>query len=200
ASLREALAGLDTLAQPTASAFDARGLLADRLKDVPVDPALHALLARGIAAEPAPMVRDGGVIAPGYDAELDELRQLAGDNGAFLLEVEARERERTGIANLRVEYNRVHGFFIEVTRGQTDKVPDDYRRRQTLKNVERYITPELKAWEDKVLSARDRGLAREKLLYEQILAQAAEHAAALARSAAALARIDALAGLAHHAR
>src|SRR5690606_25861594 len=134
------------------------------------------------------------------DPELDELRQLAGDNGAFLLEVESRERERTGIANLRVEYNRVHGFFIEVSRGQADKVPDDYRRRQTLKNVERYITPELKAWEDKVLSARDRGLAREKLLYDQILAQAPEHAAALARSGAVLARIDALAGLAHHAR
>src|SRR5690606_35675774 len=173
ASLRDALGGLDALAQATASAFGAQGLLADCLRDVPVDPALHALLARGIAAEPALAVRDGGVIAPGYDAELDELRQLAGDNGAFLLEVEARERERTGIANLRVEYNRVHGFFIEVSRGQADKVPDDYRRRQTLKNVERYITPELKAWEDKVLSARDRSLGREKLLYEQILAQAA---------------------------
>ncbi|MDY0308371.1 MAG: DNA mismatch repair protein MutS [Castellaniella sp.] len=200
ASLRDALGCLDTLAQTTTAAFDAQRLLADCLRDVPVDPALHALLAQGIAAEPALMVRDGGVIATGYDAELDELRQLAGDNGAFLLEVEARERERTGIANLRVEYNRVHGFFIEVSRGQADKVPDDYRRRQTLKNVERYITPELKAWEDKVLSARDRSLAREKLLYEQILAQAAGHAAALARCAAALAQIDALAGLAYHAR
>src|SRR5690606_24347305 len=199
ASLREALAGLDTLAQPTASAFDARGLLADRLKDVPVDPALHALLARGIAAEPAPMVRDGGVIAPGYDAELDELRQLAGDNGAFLLEVEARERERTGISNLRVEYNKVHGFYIEVTNGQTDKVPDDYRRRQTLKNVERYITPELKAFEDKALSAQERALAREKHLYEQVLQQLSPFIAPLQTIAHALAQLDTLNALAQHA-
>jgi DNA mismatch repair protein MutS len=200
ASLRDALAVLPDLAHATQAAFAAQGLLADSLGDVPMDPALHTLLARGIAAEPALAVRDGGVIAPGYDAELDQLRQLAGDNGAFLMEVETRERERTGIANLRVEYNRVHGFFIEVTRGQADKVPDDYRRRQTLKNAERYITPELKAWEDQVLSARDRGLAREKLLFDQILEQSGAHAAALARSAAALARIDALAALAHHAR
>jgi DNA mismatch repair protein MutS len=200
ASLRDALATLPDLVQATQAAFSAQGLLADSLRDVPVDESLHGLLVDAIAVEPALAIRDGGVIADGYDSELDQLRQLAGDNGSFLLEVEARERERTGIANLRVEYNRVHGYFIEVTRGQTDKVPDDYRRRQTLKNAERYITPELKAWEDQVLSARDRSLAREKLLFDQILEQAAGQAAALARSAAALARIDALAALALHAR
>ena len=109
------------------------------------------------------------MIADGYDAELDELRAIQNNCGEFLLDLETRERARTGIANLKVEYNRVHGFYIEVTRAQSDKVPDDYRRRQTLKNAERYITPELKAFEDKALSAQERALAREKLLYEQLL-------------------------------
>ena len=165
-----------------------------------VDPAAAQLLQRAIAPEPAAQVRDGGVLAAGYDEELDELRRLATDSGEFLMEIEQRERERTGIANLRVEYNRVHGFFIEVSRGQADKVPDDYRRRQTLKNAERYITPELKAWEDKVLSAQERSLTREKWLYEQLLDALIEHAAALSGCAAALAQIDALASLALHAR
>ncbi|WP_417276054.1 DNA mismatch repair protein MutS [Castellaniella sp.] len=200
ASLRDALVLLPPLAQQTHGAFQAHGLLADDLSDIPVAPALAEILQAAIAPEPALMVRDGGVIAPSYDTELDALRQLAGDNGAFLLEIETRERERTGISNLKVEYNRVHGFFIEVSRGQADKVPADYRRRQTLKNVERYITPELKSWEDKVLSARERGLAREKILFEQVLMQCAAHAPALARCAAALARIDALAALAYHAQ
>ena len=102
---------------------------------------------------------DGGVIADGYDAELDELRAMQTNAGEFLVDLEARERERTGIPNLRVEYNRVHGYYIEVTNSHAAKVPDDYRRRQTLKNAERYITPELKAFEDKALSARDRALA-----------------------------------------
>src|SRR5690606_24341205 len=124
----------------------------------------------------------------------------ASDNGEFLVELEARERQRTGIPNLRVEYNRVHGFFIEVTRGQADKVPADYRRRQTLKNAERYITPELKEWEDKVLSAKERSLTREKWLFEQVLDQLAPHVPALSACAASLAHIDALASLAEHAR
>jgi DNA mismatch repair protein MutS len=114
-------------------------------------------------------MRDGGVIAPGYDADLDELRSLNDNCGAYLVDMEARERERTGIASLKVEYNKVHGFYIEVTHANADKIPDDYRRRQTLKNAERYITPELKAFEDKALSAQERALAREKLLYEGIL-------------------------------
>ena len=132
--------------------------LGQLISHLSVDPALAALLVRAIAAEPAVAIRDGGVLATGFDAELDELRGLAADGGDFLVQLEARERERTGISNLRVEFNRVHGFYIEVTKGQTAKVPEDYRRRQTLKNAERYITPELKTWEDKVLSAQDLSL------------------------------------------
>ncbi|WP_296449093.1 DNA mismatch repair protein MutS, partial [Rhodoferax sp. UBA5149] len=124
------------------------------------------LLARAIDPEPAALVRDGGVIATGFDAELDELRAIQTNCDSFLLDLEVREKARTGIANLRVQFNKVHGFFIEVTQGQIDKVPDDYRRRQTLKNAERFITPELKAFEDKALSAQERALTREKWLYE----------------------------------
>ena len=157
------------------------------------------LIERGIALEPAAMVRDGGVIARGFDAELDELRALSENAGQFLVDLETRERARTGIANLRVEYNKVHGFYIEVTHGQTDKVPDDYRRRQTLKNAERYITPELKAFEDKALSAQERALAREKHLYERLVSDLAPHIAALQTIAQALAQLDVLAAFAEHA-
>jgi DNA mismatch repair protein MutS len=162
-------------------------------------PALTDLLERAIAAEPAAMVRDGGVIAAGHDAQLDELRALSQNAGQFLVDLETRERARTGIANLRVEYNKVHGFYIEVSQGQTDKVPDDYRRRQTLKNAERYITPELKAFEDKALSAQERALVREKVLYEALLQELAPHIVALQKIARALAEIDTLAALASHA-
>ncbi len=155
-----------------------------------------ALLQAALLPEPAALVRDGGVIAPGLDAELDELRGIADNCDAFLVALEARERERTGIANLRVQFNKVHGFYIEVTQGQAAKVPDDYRRRQTLKNAERFITPELKAFEDKALSAQERALAREKWLYEQLLAQLQPHVPALTRFARALATLDALAALA----
>ncbi len=157
------------------------------------------LLVRAVAPEPAAMVRDGGVFARGFDAELDELRGLSENAGQFLVELETRERARTGIANLRVEYNKVHGFYIEVTHGQTDKVPDDYRRRQTLKNAERYITPELKVFEDKALSAQDKALVREKLLYEQLLADLAPHIGVLQTIAQALAQLDTLTALTHHA-
>lgn len=157
------------------------------------------LLTRAVLPEPSAMVRDGGVFAPGFDAELDELRGLSENAGAYLVDLETRERARTGIANLRVEFNRVHGFYIEVTHGQTDKVPDDYRRRQTLKNAERYITPELKAFEDKALSAQDKALAREKMLYDQLLADLAPHIAVLQTIAQALAQIDTLAALTRHA-
>jgi DNA mismatch repair protein MutS len=133
------------------------------------------------------------VIADGYDAELDELRAIQNDCGAFLLDLETRERTRTGIVNLKVEYNRVHGFYIEVTHANSDKVPDDYRRRQTLKNAERYVTPELKTFEDKALSAQDRALAREKLLYDQLLEQLAAHIPDLQRLAAAISELDLLA-------
>ncbi len=157
------------------------------------------LLERAVAQEPAAMVRDGGVFAPGFDAELDELRGLSENAGQFLLDLETRERARTGIGNLRVEYNKVHGFYIEVTHGQTDKVPDDYRRRQTLKNAERYITPELKVFEDKALSAQDKALVREKMLYEQLLADLAPHIATLQTISQGLAQLDTLTALATHA-
>ncbi len=153
---------------------------------------LAARLARAIRPEPAAVLREGGVIADGYDAELDELRGIQNNCGEFLLALEAREKARTGIANLKVEFNRVHGFYIEVTRAQSDKVPDDYRRRQTLKNAERYITPELKTFEDKALSAQERALAREKRLYDELLEALAPHVPALQQAAAALAELDLL--------
>ena len=153
------------------------------------------LLLQAIDPEPAALVRDGGVIASGFDAELDELRAIQTNCDSFLLDLEGRERVRTGIANLRVQFNKVHGFFIEVTQGQIDKVPDDYRRRQTLKNAERFITPELKAFEDKALSAQERALSREKWLYEQLLDQLQVFVPALTRLARALATLDALCAL-----
>ena len=152
-----------------------------------------ALLQSAIAAEPSALVRDGGVIATGFDAELDALRAIQTDCDAFLLDLETREKARTGISNLRVQFNKVHGFYIEVTQGQASKVPADYRRRQTLKNAERFTTPELKAFEDQALSANERALAREKWLYEQVLDALQTHVPALARLAQALAALDVLA-------
>jgi len=155
-----------------------------------------ALLCAAIAGEPAALVRDGGVIAPGFDTELDELRAIQTNCDAFLLDLETREKTRTGIANLRVQFNKVHGFYIEVTSSNLGRVPDDYRRRQTLKNAERFITPELKAFEDKALSANERALSREKWLYEQILDRLQPHVPALTRLAQALATLDVLCTLA----
>ena len=154
------------------------------------------LLGQCILDEPAALIRDGGVINHGCDAELDELRAIQTNCDGFLLDLEGREKARTGIANLRVQFNKVHGFYIEVTQGQTGKVPDDYRRRQTLKNAERYITPELKTFEDKALSAQERALAREKWLYEQLLDQLQDFIPALSRLARAIASLDALCALA----
>lgn len=199
ASLQQALVAL-----PTLCGHLAKLALTPHLREVAAhlspDAALADFLSRAIQPEPAAVIRDGGVIATGYDSDLDELRTLATDGGAFLMELETRERERTGINNLRVEFNRVHGFYIEVTRGQADKVPEDYRRRQTLKNAERYITPELKKWEDRVLSAQDRALAREKWLFEQVLDTLAQYVTPLSRAAGALAELDALMSLACHAQ
>ncbi len=157
---------------------------------------LPAMLQNALKAEPASVLRDGGVIADGFDVELDELRAIQNNCGEFLVALEGRERSRTGIPGLKVEYNRVHGFYIEVTHAQSGKVPDDYRRRQTLKNAERYITPELKAFEDKALSAADRALAREKLLYEGLLESLQAHIPALQAIAVAVAECDVLATLA----
>lgn len=200
ASLRDALDSLpqlfdclDKLNYPAQSHLDT---LAQSLN---LPDSLPSALVQAIAPEPAVQLRDGGVIADGYDPDLDELRRLSSDQGNVLIDIETRERERTGISNLRVEYNRVHGFFIEVSKGQIDKVPADYRRRQTLKNAERYITPELKEWEDKILSAQERSLAREKWLYEQLLDALSPHVRSLLETAASIAEIDALAALAHHA-
>ncbi len=170
--------------------------LADALQS---DTNLAALLQQTLKPEPSAVLREGSVIADGFDAELDELRGIQTNCGDFLLALEARERARTGITTLKVEYNRVHGFYIEVSAAQSVNVPDDYRRRQTLKNAERYITPELKAFEDKALSANDRALAREKFLYEQLLDQLAPHIAQLQNIAAAIAELDVLATFAERA-
>ncbi len=162
-------------------------------------PDIADLLTVALADEPAVLLRDGGVIAPGFDAALDELRNIGANCDAFLLDLEARERARTNIPNLRVQYNKVHGFYIEVTQGQADKVPADYQRRQTLKNAERFITPELKTFEDKALSAQDRALAREKLLWDQLLDHLQTHLEPLSSLARALASLDALAALTERA-
>ena len=157
------------------------------------------VLQRTLASEPGAQVRDGGVIATGFDTELDELRSLKSDAGQFLLALEARERARTGIATLKVEYNRVHGFFIEVTHAHVDKIPDDYLRRQTVKNAERYITPELKAFEDRALLAADRALARERVLYDGLLEAILPHLRMLQAVGLALAECDLTACLAERA-
>ena len=158
-----------------------------------------ARLAAALLDEPAALARDGGVFRAGFDPLLDELRAIDEGCDGFLAEMEARERERTGIANLRVGFNSVHGFFIEITNGQAARVPDDYRRRQTLKNAERYITPELKAFEDKALSARERALARERELYENLLTELAASVPAWQAIGRAVAEIDVLATLARRA-
>ncbi|MCH7344910.1 DNA mismatch repair protein MutS [Pelomonas sp. CA6] len=174
-------------------------LLRELIAGLGASPHLAELLSRAIAEEPAVLLRDGGVIATGFDEQLDELRAIQENCDAFLLDLETRERARTGIANLRVQYNKVHGFYIEVTSSGLDKVPMDYQRRQTLKNAERFITPELKTFEDKALSAQERALAREKLLYELVLDQLSEELPALTRLARSLAGLDVLAALAERA-
>ena len=197
ASLRESLGLLPALRAPLAES--AAPLLAALHGDLSSPEAALELLVRAIALEPGAQVRDGGVIATGFDADLDELRSLNDNCGAYLVEMEIRERERTGISSLKVEYNKVHGFYIEVTHANTDKIPEDYRRRQTLKNAERYITPELKAFEDKALSAQERALAREKLLYEGVLDALLPAVPVLQTIARAVAQLDLLAGFAEAA-
>ena len=200
AGLRATLDALPGLrACLTAGGPAAAPLLAELDAALAAPPEVAELLLRTIAGEPAVQLRDGGVIAPGFDAELDELRAISENCDAFLLDLEARERARTAIANLRVQFNKVHGFYIEVTQSQTDKVPADYQRRQTLKNAERYVTPELKAFEDKALSAQERALAREKLLYERLVDALQPHIDALAALGRSLAALDALAALAERA-
>ncbi len=174
-------------------------LLSELLVAIGEYPETSAWLRQAIVESPPLWLRDGGVIAPGYDGELDELRCLSSDADAFLRELESRERQRTGVATLKVGYNRVHGYYIELGRSHADKVPTEYRRRQTLKSAERYITQELKAFEDKVLSARDRALAREHQLYDEMLTRLVEQLPALQTCAAGLARLDVLSTLAERA-
>jgi DNA mismatch repair protein MutS len=159
----------------------------------------HALLSKALVESPPHYLRDGGVIASGFDAELDELRLLGSDTESFMLDLERRERERTGLSSLKLGFNRVQGFFIEVNRSQADAVPSDYLRRQTVKSAERFITPELKSFEDRVLGARDRALAREKILYEGLLDALSAQLAALQATATAIAQIDVLNNFAERA-
>jgi DNA mismatch repair protein MutS len=195
--LRASLAATPAL-RTALDPFDSPALIALQ-KQIGEHAAERGLLERSIAAEPSQSLRDGGVIAAGYDAALDELRLIASNTDGFLLELERRERERTGIANLKLGYNRVQGFYIEVSRLQAERVPSDYLRRQTVKSAERFVTPELKSFEDKVLGARERSLAREKELYEQVLDRLIEALPGLQQTADALATLDALAALAQRA-
>jgi DNA mismatch repair protein MutS len=170
------------------------------MQEVGEFPELVQLLQAAIVEHPPVLARDGGVIATGYDAELDELRSISENASQHLVELEARERMRSGLPGLRVGYNRVHGYYIEVSRAQADRVPADYQRRQTLKGAERYITPELQRFEDRVLSSRERALARERALYEELLDQKIlPSLPALQGAAEALAELDVLANLAERA-
>ena len=197
AGLRDALKRLPAL-QITLESLDNR-LLTELADTCGEHPEVAGLLERALLPTPSANLRDGGVFAAGYDAELDELRALSENADGYLVDLEKRERERTGIATLKLGYNRVHGYYIELGRSHSERVPDDYQRRQTLKSAERYITPELKAFEDKVLGARERSLAHERALYEGLLDALASHLVALKASAEALATLDVLSNLAERA-
>ncbi len=198
AQLRASLAALPAVG--TLVAAHDSPLLAGTAAALAGHPALAGLLARAVVESPPHLLRDGGVVAIGYDAELDELRRIASDTDSYLLELEARERERTGLASLKLAYNRVSGFYIELNRRDAENVPADYVRRQTVKNAERFLTPELKQFEDKVLGARERSLAREKELYEGLLDRLLADLPALQATARALALVDVVGSLAGRAR
>ncbi|MDX1380510.1 MAG: DNA mismatch repair protein MutS, partial [Xanthomonadales bacterium] len=195
-TLRHALATLPRLAEVIAGASTD---LREALGELPQFPELHDLLRRAVIDDPPVLIRDGGVIAPGYDAELDELRGLSDNASEFLLDYERQQKEATGIPSLKVGYNRVHGYYIEVTNAHQQLVPAQYTRRQTLKSAERYITEDLKAFEDKVLSSRERALAREKHCYTELLERLLEDLEPLQVMAAILARLDVLCALAERA-
>jgi DNA mismatch repair protein MutS len=186
--VRDALAGIDS---PRLQALCA---------ELGEHDAQAAWMASAIVPQPPVLARDGGVIAEGYDAELDELRMLSTHADQFLIDLEARERASSGIATLKVGYNRVHGYYIEISKGQAEKAPVHYTRRQTLTGAERYITEELKLFEDKVLSAKDRSLTRERMLYEGILDELNRDLEPLKRAAGALSELDVLACFAERAR
>ncbi|MEN8391211.1 DNA mismatch repair protein MutS [Acinetobacter indicus] len=161
---------------------------------------LYQRLMAAIVEQPPVLLRDGNVIAEGFDSELDELRQIRDHAGQFLIDLEIQERERTGINTLKIGYNRVSGYYIELSRAQAEQAPEHYIRRQTLKNAERYITPELKSFEDKVLSSESRALAREKMLFEMLLDELRQDIGNLQMMSSAIAQIDVLANFAHQAR
>jgi len=196
-TLRDSLARLPQL-QQLLQALDA--LLLTRLADqAGTHPEVVKRLQCALIDNPPMLIRDGGVLAQGYDEQLDELRGISRNADQFLLDLEQRERERTGISNLKVSYNRVHGYYIEISRSQSERAPDDYVRRQTLKAAERFITPELKRFEEQVLSAKERALAREKALYDQLLEQLQQWIPDLQQCAEALAALDVLSNLAERA-
>ncbi len=197
ATLRDSLAALPGL-QTVLAPLDAP-LLNQLAVETGTHPETVQLLQRAIIESPPMLIRDGGVLAEGFDQELDELRNLSQNADQFLLDLESRERERTGISNLKVSYNRVHGYYIEISRSQSDSVPDDYVRRQTLKGSERFITPELKKFEDQVLSARERSLAREKALYDQLLDTLHPCISTLQQCAESLAALDVISNFAERA-
>jgi DNA mismatch repair protein MutS len=199
AQLRTAVGLLPELAAAAAGPAADSPLLSTLMRSTGHHGDIHALLALAIAEEPPALLREGDVIAPGFDAELDELRHIATNTDAFLLELEQRERERAGIPGLKLGFNRVQGFFIEVSRKDAERVPTDYVRRQTVKSAERFVTTELKGFEDKVLSARERALARERELFDTLLTQLIEHLGALQATAAAVSELDALGSLAERA-
>lgn len=187
AQLRRALAIIPELLQLLSAERPALVTLKNQIHDFPQ---VHSLLDKAIIESPPMLIRDGGVIASGYDDELDKLRSLKENADSVLEEMEIREREATGIATLKVGYNRVHGFYIEVSRLQSEHVPDHYQRRQTLKAAERYITPELKKLEDEVLSSSERALAREKALYDALLEQLIQQLLPLQQTASAISSVD----------
>ncbi|MBD2838197.1 DNA mismatch repair protein MutS [Pseudomonas sp. JM0905a] len=197
ARLRDALAALPQL-QGAMTELDVPHLQ-DLAGGIRTYPELADLLARAIIDNPPAVIRDGGVIKTGYDAELDELQALSENAGQYLMDLETREKARTGLPNLKVGYNRIHGYYIELPRVQAEQAPADYIRRQTLKGAERFITPELKAFEDKALSAKSRALAREKMLYDELLELLIEQLAPLQDTAAALAELDVLSNFAERA-
>ncbi|WP_280351191.1 DNA mismatch repair protein MutS [Pseudomonas sp. BN414] len=197
ARLRDALAALPQL-QGAMTELEAPHLQ-DLAGSIRTYPELADLLARAIIENPPAVIRDGGVIKTGYDAELDELQALSENAGQYLMDLETREKARTGLPNLKVGYNRIHGYYIELPRVQAEQAPADYIRRQTLKGAERFITPELKAFEDKALSAKSRALAREKMLYDELLELLIEQLAPLQDTAAALAELDVLSNFSERA-
>ena len=194
--LRDTLAALPMLTNSIPQDDDRLRQLAD---DIGSYPELCETLQSAIIVTPPVVIRDGGVIAQGFDSELDELRGISENAGEYLIEIEQREREETGLSTLKVGYNRVHGYYIEISRAQSDKAPDTYQRRQTLKNVERFITPELKIFEDKALSARSRALSREKFLYDSLVEDIAALLIPLQITARAICETDVLACFAERA-